>query len=125
MMTLQFWFTMTGQILPLTRVILLVLAVFFCGYLLYVKFNKDVLQKSFYRQIFKEFTSFSQINLLITLYLWFVMEQVVPVLSARAWFIVWLVEIIVWLVNINRLRKKIPETRQTAMERKKFQKYIP
>ncbi|MCD4762380.1 hypothetical protein K8R32_05505 [bacterium] len=82
-------------------------------------------QKSVYGVIWRKLNLFSLSNLLIGAVLMFFSYELLPVLSARIWLLVWAIGMIVWLVFISRTMIKIPRLRAKKKEEAEFNKYIP
>lgn len=108
-----------------TKWLLIVMLLAMSAYLLYYTVNTASLKKNSLRKIFKRLKGFSQINLFFGLYLWFVMDQVIPVLSARVWLLVWFGEMFLWLASIYK-QYKISQKGNTAdFNDNRIKKYIP
>lgn len=80
---------------------------------------------SIYKPSLKRLLPFCFTNILIAFYIVFINDQVIPILRARAWYIVWLIIAIIWLVviikkAISRLKKK-----ETLAKEAEIKKYIP
>lgn len=82
-------------------------------------------QKSVYGVIWRKLNLFSLSNLLIGAVLMFFSYELLPVLSARIWLLVWAIGMIAWLVFISRNMIKIPKLRARKKEEAEFNKYIP
>lgn len=64
-------------------------------------------------------------NTIIGLLLTFFNYEMVPFLSARFWFLLWVISMLVWLYFIYRVAAKIPAKRAQMEKEKEFRKYIP
>lgn len=93
--------------------------------LVYIKFTRGDWKRTLYRMTYENAFSFSLVNFLIGLYLWFVTDQVVPVLSARIWFLFWFIEMIVWAYFIHKDYQKVPDRRRELEGKKDIKKYTP
>ncbi len=128
LLSLNFWFssrppriTETFEyILIFFLIFLLILAVFS-----FIKKRSGGKSKNFYIGFWRKFFYFCSTNLFIgTLLFLFNLERVY-FLSARFWYVLWLVLILVWLFFIFRFVKKIPEKIKKAEKEEKYKKYIP
>ena len=68
---------------------------------------------------------FFTVNAVVGLMLLFFTYELVPILSARFFFLFWLIEMIIWLASIWKVYKKVPEIKKAKEEEKEFKKYIP
>ena len=82
-------------------------------------------QKSLYNKIWKKFNSFFLTNFIISLLLLFFTYEMVPFLSARFWFLLWGLSILVWIFFIGKEFIKIPKIKQEIEKEKEYKKYIP
>jgi hypothetical protein len=81
--------------------------------------------KSLYAAFWGRAYFFFLTNVIIGLVLIFFNYEMVPFLSARFWFLLWGVSIIIWLVGIYKIIIKIPQKKAQAEKEKEFKKYIP
>lgn len=82
-------------------------------------------QMGLYFKILKKVRSFSLSNLLIGLALLFFSFELIPILSARFWYVIWLALMIFWIYLIIKEYLKIPDKKQKIIEAKEFKKYLP
>jgi len=68
---------------------------------------------------------FGLTNAIVGLVLLFFYFEQVPFFSARAWLLLWAIEIILWVVSMILQACKIPVARRALEEKKKFDKYLP
>ena len=125
LLTLDFWFTMRGEISPVLRFVFIGLIIVFTFLYLYLKYTKNSWKKSLMNKINIGILSFITINIFLALYLWFVFEEQVPMLSARIWLIIWLAEMFLWVMNIFKAYRKIPSLKENLEKKRKLKKYIP
>lgn len=125
MLSLNFWFSMKGEMMLATRWLLIVVLLVMSGYILYYIANTVSLKKNSLRKVYRRLLGFSQTNLIFGLYLWFVMEQVVPVLSARVWLLFWFAEMFLWLASIYKHYKRVANSDTSELNNNKLKKYIP
>jgi hypothetical protein len=82
-------------------------------------------RKTIYRPIFSRLKVFSFSNLIIGMFLVFFTYQLLPILSARLWDLVWVLSMLVWAGFIVRSLLKIPELRESRRKEQAYRKYIP
>lgn len=75
--------------------------------------------------VYEKSLSFLLVNSLLGAYLWFVTDQVIPVLSARFWFLLWFVEMASWVNAIYKEYTKWPDKKRQIAANKEIKKYIP
>lgn len=80
---------------------------------------------SLYRFVFKKLYNFSISNLIIGLLLLFFNYESAIFFSARFWFLVWLIIMIIWLIFIGKELKKIPARKKKAQAEEAYRKYLP
>ena len=81
--------------------------------------------KSAYRKTRERLISFGFTNAALGLLLLFFTSELIPFLSSRFWFLLWLIEMLAWLFFITRELKEIPKIREKIAEEKKLKQYIP
>jgi hypothetical protein len=124
LLSAQFWFnTSPVPLIPQTANLLLGLL----GLLVVLAIISYVLRskKGFYSRFWSKLGNFFLSNSLIGGALWFINTELVPFLSARFWFLLWIAGMMVWLAFIINFAKSLPNKKKEFEEKKKFQKYIP
>ena len=81
--------------------------------------------KSLYSSFWSGLYAFFLTNVIIGLLLTFFNYEMVPFLSARFWFLLWVISMLVWLFFIYRIIIKIPVKRTQLEREKEFKKYLP
>lgn len=124
LLVLNYWFNLRPEALSSLAIILLllfylILAIIYIISFLYLR------KKGLYLKIFKRSSSFSMTNLIIGIVLLFFSYEEVPFLSARFWFILWLSEMIIWIVFIFRNMLEIPKLKERLEKEREYKKYIP
>ncbi|MCF7794859.1 hypothetical protein K9M50_00655 [Patescibacteria group bacterium] len=124
LLTLKFWITSRPpKLLPLFQSILYAItAIFIIATFVFARLKK---KKSIYQKIYAKLFDFSVTNSIISLFILFFNLETIPFFSARLWFILWLIEIIMWLVFIFKEFKRIPKKREEYKKHEEFKKYIP
>jgi hypothetical protein len=64
-------------------------------------------------------------NLIIGIFFLFFTFELIPLLSARFWFLLWGIGILIWLSFIGRAVTKIPKLREEMAKEEVYKKYIP
>jgi len=82
-------------------------------------------KKGLFAPFFNRLYLFSVVNAFMGLIIWFFNYELIPFLSARFWFLLWGISMIVWLVFIFKDLRKIPARKKQLEEEKEFKKYIP
>ncbi|MFH1823070.1 MAG: hypothetical protein ABH830_05215 [Patescibacteria group bacterium] len=97
--------------------------------LIILSIASGVIKKRWFKSLYSSFWSslytFFLTNAVIGLILTFFNYEMVPFLSARFWFLLWAIGMLVWLFFIYRIVIKIPEKRARLEKEKEFKKYIP
>ena len=120
----NFWFDkQPPALLPLFENLLTGLVVIFViAVFVFARLKK---KKNPYQKTWQELFNFSLTNAFIGLILMFFNYETIAFFSARFWFLIWALIIIVWLVFIVKQIKKIPERRKAIEKEKELKKYIP
>lgn len=92
----------------------------FCIISAFLKRNRGL-----YYKIWLRLYNFFLANTIIGIVVGFVMYENLPILSARAWFLIWGLSAIVWLFFIIREISRIPKIKEAKEKEKEFKKYIP
>ncbi len=123
--SLQFWFDLRpGSLIPLYNNILIgeiIISIAITVVLFFLKKNK----KNFYNKLYERLFNFFSTNVFVGLVLLFFNHEEVYFLSARFWYGLWAISMIVWLIFILKYLKSLPGRRKQIEENKKYQKYIP
>jgi len=82
-------------------------------------------RRGFYAPLFKKITAFGITNSIFGALLFLFCQQMIPFLSARAWFALWAIGIIAWTYFIVRYANKLPAKKKQIEEELKFKKYLP
>ena|SRR3990167_3317889 len=81
--------------------------------------------KSLYACFWSSLYVFFLTNVVIGLLLTFFNYEMVPFLSARFWFLLWAIGMLVWLFFIYKIMIKIPQKKALLEKEREFKKYIP
>ena len=88
-----------------------------------------VIKKRRFRSVYYSFWNglytFFLTNAIIGLLLTFFNYEMVPFLSARFWFLLWVISMLVWLFLVSKIAIKISEKKAQMEKEKEFKKYIP
>jgi len=125
LLSLKFWLDMRPpQLLPMYEKIFIGAIVFFIIFS-FITYFLGFKKKGLYSPVWRNLYSFSLTNFFIGLFLFFFNYELVPFLSSRFWFLLWVVMMLVWLFFVLRALTKIPEKRRKLEEEKEYKKYIP
>jgi hypothetical protein len=78
-----------------------------------------------YKKSLVKLSNFLLGNSLIALYILFVNDQIIPVLRARYWYIIWILISLVWLFFIFKDFKRRNSKRSEAIHNSELKKYLP
>ncbi|MBU2081352.1 hypothetical protein KJ962_01410 [Patescibacteria group bacterium] len=126
LLTLKFWFNLRPDVLtPLMQKIFLAMIIVSIIFTILFGYMKILKNKGLYSKMWEQLYYFSLINSVIGLILMFLNYEMVPFLTARFWYLLWFVVLVVWLFCIIKNAMKIPKKRQQLEKEKEFNKYIP
>lgn len=126
LLQLSFWFNLKPTpLLPMYNKALTGFVILLGLSLIASFFIKRVYQKNLYSKVFEEIYSFLYTNFGIGLILLFFNYEMIPLLSSRFWFILWAIEMGIWIYLIVRAAKKIPARKEQFEKEKEFKKYLP
>lgn len=125
-LSLNFWFNVWGGTLvsPLRNIFIVFIIVLLILTIVFTILKKRS-SKTLYFKIYNQIQLFSLINFILALLLLFFTDQKIPLLSARFWFLLMAIEMIVSRYFIYKRYKKIPEIKEKIRKEKEFKKYIP
>lgn len=89
---------------------------------IFLKINKD---RGYNNKMWLSISDFAFTNVFLACLLIFFTQEYVPFFSARFWFIIWLAEIVLWLVLIFKKKKKAKISQEQAEKEKLLKKYLP
>ncbi|MFH1232529.1 MAG: hypothetical protein V1651_01535 [Patescibacteria group bacterium] len=126
LLTLKFWFNLRPDVLtPLMQKIFLAMIIVSIIFTILFGYMKILKNKGLYSKMWEQLYYFSLINSVIGLILMFLNYEMVPFLTARFWYLLWFVVLVVWLFCIIKNAMKVPKKRQQLEKEKEFNKYIP
>lgn len=123
---ISYWFNSRPEAIGTTgnKVLIAIAAVL--GVILIVVAIKAYGEKlKLYKPSIDKLIPFCIANIIISLYIFFVSYELVPVLRARIWYIIWLIIAIIWIINIikdffKRAKRRVVLTKEAEMK-----KYLP
>lgn len=126
LLTLKYWFSLKPEALTLiaSRVFMIFLAAFFLLTLIFW-LMKTRQKKNIYSKLWSGLYYFNLTNFLVGITLFFLNYEMVPFLSARFWFLLWAVMILIWLYFLVKMAIAIPQRRILLEKEKEYRKYIP
>jgi uncharacterized protein YacL len=122
--TMQFWFSQQpNQLIPAMQyTVLAIIAIFITMAVISYVLSK---KKWFYKPLCKKAFGFLVLNTIVVIVLDFFSEEMIPFLSARFWFILWAIEMIIWISFIVAYVKKIPAKKEQFARENEYNKYLP
>lgn len=105
--------------------VFVVTAVIFFIFIFISGFIKARNKKNLYGRFWQMLNSFCLANAIIGAILLFFTYEAIPFLSARFWFLLWGIEIIIWIVYMARTLIDIPKRKEKLVKEKAYKKYIP
>lgn len=126
LLSVNYWFNLRpGELAPGAQKLLIgmiiLLAVLAIAFYILGRVKKGGL----YAKIWKRAYTLAYANVIFSgLFLFFTYEMI-PFLSARFWFILIGLEILIWLYFIIRNTLEIPKRKEEIEKEKEFKKYIP
>lgn len=119
-----FWFNQRpGLLIPLWRnTLIAVLAI-----LLALAITSFILKKKsgIYAKLWDRIFNLSSTNLFIGLVLFFFNAELVPLLSARFWYLLWVIGMGIWTFFTVRYAMTLPQKKKEFEKRREFEKYLP
>ncbi|MFH0923387.1 MAG: hypothetical protein V1825_01505 [Candidatus Falkowbacteria bacterium] len=126
LLSLNFWLNLRPGLMGSAyfRAFFIAVAVFFI--LIFVfGLIKSRNKKNLYSRFWSNVYYFCMANAIFGAILLFFTYEMIPFLSARFWFLLWGIEIIIWLVYTIRILIGIPERKKQLEQEKAYKKYIP
>jgi hypothetical protein len=125
-LTLSFWFSLRpGVFIGSTFKVIAGFVILLMVFALIAGFGKKKWSKSLYAVLWSNLYYFFLTNAVIGLVLIFFNYETVPFLSARFWFLLWAISLMIWLFFIYKVIVKIPQRKARLEKEKEFKKYIP
>ena len=125
-LTLDFWFNLRpGVFIGLSLKIIVGFILLLLVLAVISGIGRKRWAKSLYVGLWNSLYYFFLTNAIIGLILVFFNYEMVPFLSARFWFLIWAVSLIVWLFFIYKAVIKIPLRKARLEKEEEFKKYIP
>lgn len=123
--TPSYWFNMNPGSLDTKFLIAFAIFLLVLFVMIFALMVMKKTQSGAFFKVYDRLQGFAIGNFIIGLFLLFFTSQLVPVLSSRFWFLLWLIGMGVWLWFISQHVVKIPEMKKKREEEEEFQKYIP
>ncbi len=123
--TFNFWFLTRAELTVFAYWFLVIFVFSLSVAWIYIQMTKSRWKKNFWRKSMDSLSGLLIFNFLAGLYLWLVNDQLIPILSARIWFIVWGVEMFCWGFFIKRDFFKAKAKQAEFAATKDLKKYIP
>lgn len=124
LLSAQFWFNQyPDPLIPSTEKLLIGIIIVFAAAAIACYILKN--RKDFYQILYGKVLGLFVFNAIVGALICFFDQQMIPFLSARLWFVIWGIEMIVWAALIIVYARKLPAKKQKMKEEKEFKKYIP
>jgi len=126
LISLAFWFNSRPE--PLSyygqRILTTIAAI--SGIILIIVLIKAYGEKlSLYKPSIDKLMPFCVTNIIISIYIFFVNYELIPVLRSRIWYIIWLLVAVFWLINIIKDFFKRAKRRVKLAKEAEIKKYLP
>jgi hypothetical protein len=79
----------------------------------------------FNKYLWGKLIGFFSVNAIAAAVLFFLNYELIIFLSARAWFLVWWLLMIIWAIFIIKYAKTLPAKKEQAAKEKEYKKYLP
>jgi len=124
LLTLNYWFDLSPEPFMSTAntIIILFLGLLLLGGILFIILKK---KNKLYKVLFERLYNFCFINLIIGVLLFFFSWEEAYFLSARFWYMLWIIIMVVWLLELKKKSGKISDLRDKRKKRQEFEKYLP
>jgi len=125
LLSIKFWFNIRPiPLLPVYQKALIAFVVCL-AILTFVFFFLGKGSKGLYKKTWRALGNLCLSNAIIGLMILFFSTEMIPLLSARFWFIVWGAEMATWLFITARAAREIPKRKKEIEKEREFKKYIP
>lgn len=123
--TFKYWFNLRPGSIDFKALMVILTFVVSLAVLAFV-FNLIKKRKNgLYYKIWNGLNIFCITNFVIGLFLTFFTYELIYFLSARFWFLLWGLGMVVWLFFIIRNFREIPKIKEKISKEKEYKKYIP
>ncbi len=119
-----FWFNQRPELLiPFWRNSLIASLILFLILAIFAFLFKK--KGGLYSKLWERLFNLSSTSLFIGLALLFFNDQMIPVLSARFWYLLWAIGLIIWSYFIIRYATTLPNKKKDLEKKREFEKYLP
>jgi hypothetical protein len=121
--TLAYWFNLRPA--PFgehTKIIIAAVVVLLAALFTFLKIMKD---KGYNNKMWLSVADFCIANIILACLLLFFSIELVPVFSAKFWLVIWLAEMIFWLVLIAKRVKRSKVRQVNEAKEQEIKKYLP
>lgn len=126
LLSLKYWFSIYPP--NLSRAGVIIFAGIIVLFLILSLVNKVLILKrkeQLHRRFLRKLQSLFITNIIVLMFLFFLMYETIPFLSGRFWFLFWFLVNIVWLFFIFKFLKTIPKLIEEKKLNEEYKKYIP
>ncbi len=125
LLSFSFWFDLRPPaLLPVFNKIFIILIIFLLVLSVVFWYLKKE-KKGGARNILENYYYFFVVNTLFGVIFYFLNYELIPFLSSRFWFLLWGLEMVVWIYFIYKMKNTLSEKREQGVEEKEYKKYIP
>jgi len=126
LLSYKFWFNLRpGSFAGLYQNVLIIFVLSLIVLAVIFAFIKSRNKKNLYRRFWNSLYFFSLTNAIVGGIILFFAYEMVPFLSARFWFLLCGVEMLVWLFFIAKELYLIPKKKNKLKQENEYKKYIP
>jgi len=126
MTSINFWFKMyPGTLSPIGIKLFSGLLLVFLFLSLFSKLKISKSGERIIRRLHRKLLTFYVTQIVLLLFMFFFMYENIPFLAARAWFLFWLLGVVIWLYFIFIFFRGIPKHREDEKKEEEYKKYLP
>lgn len=126
LLSIKFWINIRpGALSPVFGDILIGIIILLLATGIIISFIKKSRKYKAYNSFLSSLIVFSFSNTAIGSIVWFFTYEMIPLLSARFWFIFWGAGMAVWLYFIFKMISKVSEKKERIAKEEEYKKYIP
>jgi hypothetical protein len=126
LLSYNLWFNIRPGLLtqPFFNIFLAIVVLLIVSSLV-LKIIKNRNNKNLYFKFWGNAYFFSLTNAIIGFIYLFFCYEMIPLLSARFWLLIWLLEIVIWIVFLIKMLIVIPRRKIEIEKELQFKKYLP
>ena len=126
LLSFAFWFNSRPETIGLTGQKVLATIATILGIIFIIIIIKAYSEKlNIYKPSIEKLIPFCIANIIISIYIFFVNYELVPVLRSRIWYIIWLLIAIFWIISIIKDFYRRAKRREIITKEAEIKKYLP